>query len=398
MLRFLPDSLQEALLRPLVMAAPDAGIYVEIMAPDGRFLLLIFAVTWLTVSYIGGRRSTVVVPLTLVILIAFTFTAFVPWLFTSGNGRYFVPVLLLVGPVLVGVIRVLPLTRVARLTFVLASLGLQFFFIQQSSPWQTWGLLSWGAAPYFHVEVPDRLRSSPATYVTVSNISYSLIAPQFHSDSSWLNVAHSPEPIRVRSFLSRRRGPFYLLMPTLPSQTTHTGLPTAALISVISNRLRPYGLFFPEDSKCQLIVSDGVKKMSEGIHSSSVGRSKEGDHQAGFWLCFLNFDSTLHTDFPSTGSPATLHDETFRKVEESCPRFFPPGSSRTARVEGGELRVYADTEMKLYVLDDGSVFYKYYRALNPVRIGSSADILAGNVAPDCSNIPGRTGLPWQRDR
>ncbi|MBK9986612.1 MAG: hypothetical protein IPP21_06485 [Betaproteobacteria bacterium] len=39
------------------------------------------------------------------------FAAFVPWLMTTGNGRYFMPVLLLIGPVCIGLICRLPVTK-----------------------------------------------------------------------------------------------------------------------------------------------------------------------------------------------------------------------------------------------------------------------------------------------
>ena len=35
--RFIPDSLLEALLRPFAMGAPNAWVYIEILAPDFRF-------------------------------------------------------------------------------------------------------------------------------------------------------------------------------------------------------------------------------------------------------------------------------------------------------------------------------------------------------------------------
>ena len=41
MIRFLPDTWLDALLRPVAMAMPDGWIYVETMAPDLRFVFVL---------------------------------------------------------------------------------------------------------------------------------------------------------------------------------------------------------------------------------------------------------------------------------------------------------------------------------------------------------------------
>lgn len=397
MLRFLPDTLEEALLRPLAMAAPNAGVYVEIMAPDARFLLLTVGLLFFLIILIAGRRPILAAPPALLKLLIFTFIAFIPWLVTSGNGRYFILILLLVAPVLVGLIRALSTTPQIGLTLAIGTIGLQAFLIQQSSPWQSWGLLGWSNPPYFHIQAPYQLRSTPATFVTASNISYSILAPQFSADASWVNIAHSPDSIRMRQFLSRSPRPLYLLMPSLQRQMTVDRDPTPLLMSVITDRLRPYGLIFDARQKCEILPSIGIKKMNDGYRSES-GRIFTLDDRVGFWICPLQFDSSAGSEISPLRSQSTRYDQTFDRVERHCPRFFPPGGAASARIDGGELRIYSDTEMKLYVLDDGSVLYKYYRALNPVRIGTMDEVLKGTAVPDCTNIPGRSGLPWNRDR
>jgi len=74
----------------------------------------------------------------------------------------------------------------------------------------------------------------------------------------------------------------------------------------------------------------------------------------------------------------------------------PPGTSVTARIGEGALRDYSVADMKLYVMDDGRVYYKYWRALNGQLIGTVDQVLQPSFSMDCSNIRGRSGLPWQR--
>jgi hypothetical protein len=40
----------------------------------------------------------------------------------------------------------------------------------------------------------------------------------------------------------------------------------------------------------------------------------------------------------------------------------------------------------VYVMEDGEVLYKFWRSLNPVTIGSRAEVLAGQAHVDCTKI------------
>ena len=63
MIRFLPDTWRDAILRPIAMAAPDAGVYVEIMAPDIRFsVIAILILIWIALAWrVKWRLSSVTV-------------------------------------------------------------------------------------------------------------------------------------------------------------------------------------------------------------------------------------------------------------------------------------------------------------------------------------------------
>ena len=111
MIRFEPDTLRDALWRPLAMAAPNSDVYLEIMAPDLRFAVLLLLTV---VSVVTLRRSPRSRPV--VLLLAFVWLAFVPWLMSSGNGRYFLPVLLAVGPLCIALIHRLPMRGRMRAT------------------------------------------------------------------------------------------------------------------------------------------------------------------------------------------------------------------------------------------------------------------------------------------
>ena len=398
MIRFLPDTWRETLLRPIAMAAPDAGVYIEIMAPDFRFafalaLLLVLAV--LSLSRRGRPQSNVKPALVLTGAIA---AAFAPWMMTTANGRYFIPFLLAIGPLCVALIYLLPTTSAFRLALAVCLLGLQGFAVQQASPWQSWGLAQWKEAPYFQVDWPADLAATPADYVTLSSISYSLVAPQLPDQSRWIGLASAPaaanntaDSRRAQTLLADAHH-LKLLAPAIPDFSDAEGLPNAGVRTVINTHLADHRLTLVRPSDCRLLRSLGLASMA--LRREALADVKKIE-KFGFWVCALQVDATERTD--KTSPQTTRFDAIFQAIEAQCPRFFLGGTAGTRIVPDGEMRTYSESEMKLYVLDNGLVLYKYYRAFNPVRIGTHEDVLSGRAKVDCNKIRGRSGLPWERE-
>lgn len=399
MVRFQPDTWRETLWRPIAMASPDANVYIEIMAPDFRFAFVLVLLVVLSVCLLRARhRGGLAQARPALVLAAGLAMAFVPWIATTANGRYFIPGLMVVGPVCVGLARLLPTTRGFRLAVVGLMVALQAFAVQQSAPWRVWGLAQWTDAPYFGIEVPPELRAGPATIVTMSAISYSLLAPQFHPDSRWINIQQAPAPgrrvrdsQRTEAFLARETpGPILLLIPTVPGASTPQRLPDAQVSTVIDDQLAAHRLGLSRPQSCRFLPSRGLA--STVLQGKALDDPKQAG-RFGFWLCELVRRAPPATD----DAPApSRYDAVFRQLEKQCPRFFADNSGSLA-IPGGEVRSYSQAEMKAYVLDSGDVYYKYYRALNPVRVGSVGNVLAGKERVDCSNIRGRSGLPWERE-
>lgn len=405
-MRFQPESLHEMVLRPLAMVAPNANVYVELMAPDFRFvfvlglLMLLAAMSALPLR----RRADADQPATWVrtrpiaLLLVFLVVAFVAWLMTTGNGRYFVIGLLIVGPLCVGLSNLLPVTRELRLTLALLMVLIQGFAVYQSAPFRAWALTGWKEAPYFHVEVPPQWRAEPATYVTMSAISYSLVAPLFHPESRWMSLHNAPVPnsagldaTRTEIFLSKAQpGRLMLLVPVVPGMLTPDKLPRTEVYVAIDQQLARYRLRFAHPNSCTFLASQGLA----GI---GLGEKSEAERaRTGFWLCQLA--RTEERGKAAPGNYPGKHDGIFKMLEAQCPRVFPAGGDgASVALSNGEMRSYLQAEMKAYVYDNGEVYYKYYRALNPVLVGTAADLTAGRTRLDCSTIRGRSGLPWDRE-
>ena len=403
-MRFEPDSLLETLLRPVAMAAPDANVYVEIMAPDFRFVFALLLLVLLVAGQMLRRRSPSApageTPLKrakpLFVRLAALALAFVPWIATSANGRYFVPGLLIVGPICIGLTCLLPVTRALRLTIAIGLVALQAFAVQQSAPWRAWTLSPWKEAPYFHVDVPSEWRAEPATFVTMSAISYSLLAPMFHPQSRWLSLHNAPPPgrdamgRRAEAFLSQAQsGRLMLLVPAVAGSLTEDRLPDARVSEAMNQQLAAYRLGLARPQSCRFLASRGLERIGLGE------KTQEERSRTGFWLCHL---TRLEPSGPMEAARGKRYDAVFKVLEAQCPRFFPAGGDGDSVVlSNGEVRSYQQAEMKAYVYDSGEVFYKYYRALNPVLVGNLRDLLDGKARLDCGKIRGRSGLPWERE-
>ncbi len=392
MIRFLPDSWLDALMRPLAIASPDAGVYVEIIAPDFRFaFIIVLALAWLILARGNKRRTSPAL-----VLLALTAVAFVPWLATTGNGRYFIPFLLIAGPLCIGLVHLLPVTRAFMVTLAIGMVAWQAFLVYEITPWRNLGHITWGDGPPFEIEVPKEIAAQPATYVTLSSISYSLIAPRFHPHSRWVNITtqvgvidKSPDSLRVQELIAAP-AVLRVFFPTMPGGQVGASI-DPALGKAIDDLLARQALSISDEAQCRLLPSAGLA----GTDSSKLSDAQTdtpGVH--GFWLCPLARHASSRA---SKAVPMPERSEQiFERMERMCPRIFRTGEAASLHIPSGAVRGYPGSDFKLYVFDNGEIWYKYIRALNPVLIGKIDDILKPAFVMDCEHIPGRTGLPWER--
>lgn len=392
MIRFLPDTWRDAVMRPIALASPEGGVYTEIIAPDFRFVfILLLALAWLLLARGSMRRGSP--PL---VLLALSALAFIPWLQTTGNGRYFIPFLLIAGPLCIGLLRLLPVSRSIAMAAAVGMVAWQGFLVYDIPPWRSWGHLTWAAGPAFDIEVPKDVAEQPATYVTLASISYSLIAPRFHPASRWVNIStqpgigdKSPDGLRVQALIAAP-GPLRILFPTVPGGQQGQGI-DPALGRVIDDLLARQGLSLDNAASCRLLPSSGLGRLASS-RLSDAQTDKPGVH--GFWLC----PGARQASGRAMKAPAVPErtERVFEKLEHVCPRIFRPGETVSLHIPSGAVRGYPGSDFKLYVFDMGQVWYKYIRALNPVLIGTADQVLGPSFAMDCEHIPGRSGLPWER--
>lgn len=394
-LRFLPDTWVDAVLRPVAMAMPDAFVYVELHAPDLRFVAALI-VTLVLLLCLRVRRMRAQRPVFVLSLVVWL--GFVPWLATSGNGRYFIPMLLMVGVLCVALIHHLPSTRSMRLTLAVTLLGLQLYAVDSVNQWDRWGFVNWAKAPYFDVEKVPGVTDTPHTFVTITQVGYSLIAPQFHRDSRWVGSFYLPDRstqhpdfLRAQHALKQSTS-LRLIVNTLPKGRTAAGQPNAATRSQMDAGLEAHNLQLIAGTPCTILRSRSMALLAyaEGDLTPEVL------DETGFWVCPIQQVDNLVTKYSyKVNDPEVI--ELFSHVEQRCPRFFPPGQATVVRTADGYKRSYPQSDMWVMVINGVGVMYKYWHALNPVLIGTEEQVRRGDFLFDCKHIRGRSGLPWERE-
>jgi hypothetical protein len=389
-IRFVPDSLIEVILRPVAMAAPNSGIYVEIMAPDMRFAFLICAVL-LVVFSSSGRRSikrAVIVPLT-----GFGIVVFIIWSMTSGNGRYFLPGLILVGPLLIGWIHKTFFSNAMKLILGGLMLAVQGWAVWQTAPWDSWSQTAWVPRTGFQITIDERARVERATYVTLTSPTYSIIAPKFNQEARWINLdalQGRRQPVdekKIHDLFSSSQ----LIRLIIPAESPRAQVVSnAELISAFNRRLEPEGLKIATVSDCRIVLSTSMRprvptrliREHDVVELGSVG----------FWICDLSYD--ISTARPLPKMPEAIAS-LIGKIEQACPRFFPPSRGQTTVLRDMTIVNYPSSDMKIYANNSGEISYLYYRALNPVQIAWSG-VLRSDTKNWCENIQGRSGVLWNR--
>jgi len=393
MIRFQPDSWRDALWRPIAMAAPDAGTYVEVIAPDLRFALLLL----LLVLGFAIFRRTWQPAMVMWRLLALLGLLFAVWLYTSGNGRYFIAGLMLVGVACLSVIHRWPCTKSLKLMLAFALCGLQAYVVYLAGPFEGAAFAPWREAPAFPLVLPPSMTDEPATYVTLSTNAYSLIAPRVHPDSRWVNLAirqagldSDTDGFRIKEILSGSKR-IRALLAGVSGMLSAEGRLSQEFINTMNERLSPLHLAFDSSACSYITFTDASRLNVLGAQSERA----EGVVVPGFMLCKLTYvERVQHT--PERASFPPEVDQVMAVMDRQCHRFFDSRVGGKYRVPHGTMVHYADADMKLFVFDDRRVQYRYWRSLMAQPLGSVDQVLRSDFTFDCGNIRGRSGLPWER--
>lgn len=187
--RFVPQSWGELLSLPWRMLALEGWVYTEPPSPDIRpvallvlLALAVGAVTW-RFGLPRQRQVKVGTPVSGVLNVFFV-VALVAWLVTSANGRYAIPLLLLLGPLTYLAASTFVTEGGARIVVLLLALLQAAHVANAGNP--RWAPQAWTSS-WLPAEVPESVRSTPALYVLVGRSSESYLAAHAHPDAVFTN-------------------------------------------------------------------------------------------------------------------------------------------------------------------------------------------------------------------
>jgi hypothetical protein len=386
--RFRPDAWWEGILRPFLLADPTSFLYVEFMAPDLRFAAIaLFGILALAFRKRCTKWSSVQWRVVIVLVITFYV-----WTFASGNGRYFLPGLLLAGPVLVLMMRTLPITRLMRGFLIALFLVLHLALIMDFYHEDPWRVSEWREGAAIGL-TSSPLRDEPALFLKTSANSYSAVTPHFHPDSRWVMLGKhlgrdigSYDRQRLSEAFSSNL-PKYAFAPKAGEISDEAGQPVLDIQRSIETVLAPYG-FALVPKNCETI---GV------VIAAVPGRDARLGTADGFWLCPIIRVGEIQESVTGNIQLPKNHQLAFERFEHVCPRFFSPGGGWDSHFEGISRRYYQGTDIRLQILDNGMVSYQYGRSFNFTRVAFDQNIIRGDVELPCARLAGRYRPPWLRD-
>ena len=386
MLRFQPDGWLEAVLRPFIMADPVAGVYVEFMAPDWRFAaaIVLFVIATLRTPSLWKKVAPGQLRIALSMVLMFAL-----WTLTSGNGRYFIAALVLVGPLVILGVQLLEGSRPFRFSILALIAFVQIYAVCSTIAAGHWALTVW--ADNSEAIQPSGLRQKPGNFLTLTGISYSILVPWFHPDSRWANIAgqHQLGPSRLEykaltELLSNKNRRNYVV---LPEPIRELERPNAEAADLAASALGLHGLEF-RTTDCVWLASRLVANATTDSHRKGT---------SGFWICPVSSKKERQAEALNEQRKLNrLHAEVFESLERSCPRIFRAGEGRNARLHGALVRFYTASDTRVMVDDKDYVYYKYFRAINYSPLASVDEVLSGEFRFPCDKIDGRYVLPWNR--
>ena len=400
--RFVSTSLPDALAMPIRMLLPERNIYTESIAPDARFLFLFLALLAIlliavvksirrrqlrSVSFRGNcsdlqtptRHATArLTAFSIYFLVCWTF-----WVFTSGNGRYLMPVALLAGPLLVGLVWQVSHWR-WRTYALLAVLLTQVSVLVLGSE-SRWGQAPW-SGKWFDVDIPKQLLEKPALYLSMDTQTNSFLAGLVHPRSGFVNVSGQlplvpghPGWNRLESLLGKYQDVYFL---SEVEYTNANRLPLKLQQSDMDPLTSRFGLRSDQQNCLHIEV--------RGLKSHTISTS--GTTREDFSIKVEPYEGRFVLACPAAQAPG-LRDTYFANLEAAdkvfdrfiarCPRTFLPIDTPTIGGVGDWRRVYIGTDNMLRLIN-GTARWTYFRASEEVIIGTVDDVLANAFSIDCT--------------
>jgi len=377
--RFLPLKISDWLLLPLRMLEHRSWVYYEVTAPDWRFAFLLVLLVAFLAKKALGRHALHEPPKatgqpTTFVFFAFLGASYFFWQATSGNARYALPIILLVGPACVWLaIRVLPTPSIAKSTLLVLATVQTFVVTEAGNP--RWSATDW-SGKWIDYVVPQALKQEGFGYLSLGTNSLGTLAPFVHKDARFINLTglhvtdpHGPGGKRVREFLARHEGRLRMLGVLSKDQVKRWAQTPEPIMRTFNAQLAPWGLSMT-DSGCEFI-------------SEVSGPADPTNLPTGAMLSCSVLQSSAY--YTQQEADRLQFDNAFNFAEKHCPHLFRPKGVYSVMQSTMWTRRYFDTDILLFSSKGRVAYSRYDYGPWDIDIGSLAELADGRGTPSCSS-------------
>lgn len=367
-LRFLPATALDWVTRPFAMAQYKAFVSVEAFAPDLRpaaalVLGAVLVAVRSTRGRIGALGSDAGVQLAIFALLAYPL-----WMGSSGNARYGIALLMVVGLLLVRAAWALWPAR-AMLLALAAGLGLQTAAYVGQGDHRLDGQ-AWNDLPYAPFEVPERLRKEPVLHLSLGVQSHAGLAPWLHPAGAFINLSgqmslppDGPMGLRLQQRLQAWQGRTRVLFaPRFAPGTPRFERAVEGDSWLLENR---FGLRI-DTSDCETarIHTPADSKRPRLLSSCRVVPSDRRD--------------------PAFAARLAEADRVFALLEANCPRIYGPRPFVSDANPGAIWRRYMNSDTVIEISPIDGVLVTHHRSANPIYLGRPEQVIENQGKEGCT--------------
>lgn len=371
--RFVPQELFDGLTLPFRMTMPLPWIYTEATAPDlfpatAAILALVAAVLALkrhrqawSARALATAGATPESRFWIYVTLGWTI-----WLFSSGNGRYAIPLLPLASlATALLAVRVLDAKRSLALCLLL-------LMLQLGNTWVA-GAIRWSSGQWtpqwMTMAVPERLKLEPMVYLSADGVVKSALARHVHPDSMFVQLIGATYSVPsdgitgewVQRAIDEAPGRI-LAVIAAPPEAKADRERFSVYIAMLSRTLDRVGLSI-DDSRCESIVVNGQAPSGPNINRKLAKPPKEH-----LWVCAAH-RTERSTEIDEKRRRA---DQVFAQLEARCPALYRPSGIQTEGDGNIWTRVYPMHDALVVTVNqiDGSVTQRLFGQSGREPIGS----------------------------
>jgi hypothetical protein len=398
-MRFIPETVAEALWRPFAMIDPVPMVHEEPRAPDPRYAVLLIVIVALVCRWLWRRRAVsssqsvnnadAASARTLTAIGFGLAVDWALWLSGSGNSRYFLPMSSVAAVVVVALLyRLFPVRQKARGYILAGILGLQGVQLWMGADYR-WNGTPWDEH-WINIAVPAKLKSEAALYLTMGVQTNSFVAPYLSPGAGLINLSglytlgpDGANGARIAAMIDRYAPRIRMLVrgERLYSND-ELRTPNRAQIDDI---LQPFGLRVDE-SDCATIAVSGLPPDLQFTLASAKPQVLQSRDTTYLLSCRVVPDNTDY----SAQLPARRNiDLALDHLEDACPALFQPRRPRTEYIGGGGFRRYGGTDLSAWVSHGSVKFLQPSLGGDVVILGAESDWARASIGIRCGRRNGR---------